>query len=112
MLVAQLHDDLGGADHLSAVQLSLVEAYAGASTTLAHINTQILAGAEINNALVSMHASAISALVRVASRLGLGVKRRTYDVSPPSAEEYFTFKEQRAKQKEQMAAAQADEELE
>src|SRR5689334_3803147 len=71
-LVAQIHADLGGRDRLTAVQLSLVEAFAGASVTLDNINTRILAGAEINNAMVSMHSSAISAMVRVASRLPNG----------------------------------------
>jgi hypothetical protein len=64
---------------LSAVQLSLVEAFAGASVTLDNINTRILAGAEINNAMVSMHAQSISAMVRVASRLS--VERVARDVT-------------------------------
>ena len=69
-LVAAIHVDLGGRDQLSAIELALVEAYAGAAVTLDHLNTRILAGAEIDNAMVAMHAQAISAMVRVAAKLG------------------------------------------
>jgi hypothetical protein len=69
-LVAAIHVDLGGRDQLSAIELALVEAYAGAAVTLDHLNTRILTGAEINNAMVAMHAQVISAMVRVSSRLG------------------------------------------
>jgi hypothetical protein len=77
-LVAAIHSDLGGRDQLSAIELALVEAFAGATVTLDHINAKILTGAAIDNAVISMHAQAISAMVRVASRLGL--QRRTKDV--------------------------------
>jgi hypothetical protein len=83
-LVAAIHSDLGGRDQLTAIELALVEAYAGAAVTLDHLNTQILAGAEINNAMVAMHASAISAMVRVASRLG--TTRRAKDITPTLGE--------------------------
>jgi hypothetical protein len=69
-LVAAIHVDLGGRERLSAIELALVEAYAGAAITIDHLNTQILTGAEINNAMVAMHAQAISAMVRVAAKLG------------------------------------------
>ena len=64
-LVAAIHADLGGRDQLSAIELALVEAFAGAAVTLDHINTRILTGTEIDNAVISMHAQAISAMVRV-----------------------------------------------
>ena len=70
-LVDQIHSDLGGRDQLTAIELSLVEAFAGATVVTDHLNTRILTGAEIDNISVAMHAQAISAMVRVASRLGL-----------------------------------------
>jgi hypothetical protein len=79
-LVGAIHADLGGRDRLSAIQLSLVEAFAGATVTLDHINTRLLTGAEIDSATVAMHAQSISAMVRVASRLG--VERVARDVGP------------------------------
>jgi hypothetical protein len=79
-LVEQIHADLGGRDQLSAIELALVEAFAGGAVTLDNLNTRILTGAEIDNAMVAMHAQAISAMVRVASRLGL--QRRQRDVTP------------------------------
>ena len=69
-LVAAIHADMGGRDQLSAIELALVEAYAGAAVTLNHLNTRILTGADIDNAMVAMHAQAISAMVRVAAKLG------------------------------------------
>jgi hypothetical protein len=78
-LVSAIHVDMGGRDQLSAIELALIEAYAGAAVTLNHLNTQILAGAEIDSAMVAMHAQAISAMVRVASRLGTA--RRAKDVT-------------------------------
>ncbi len=79
-LVEQIHADLGGRDQLSAIELALVEAFAGGAVTLDNLNTRILTGAEIDNAMIAMHAQAISAMVRVASRLGL--HRRQRDVTP------------------------------
>jgi hypothetical protein len=79
-LVTAIHTDLGGRDQLSAIELALIEAFAGASVVTDNINTRILAGAEIDNALITMHASAISAMVRVASRLGL--QRRQREITP------------------------------
>jgi hypothetical protein len=79
-LVDAIHADLGGRDQLSAIELALVEAFAGGAVTLDHLNTQILSGAEIDHAMVAMHAQAISAMVRVAAKLGCA--RRTRDVTP------------------------------
>jgi hypothetical protein len=69
-LVVAIHADLGGRDQLSAIEASLVESFAGAAVVLDNLNTRILTGAEINNAMVAMHAAAISAQVRVAAKLG------------------------------------------
>jgi hypothetical protein len=67
-------------DQLTAIEQALVEAYAGAAVTLNHLNTRILTGANIDSALVAAHAQAISAMVRVAAKLGTA--RRAKDVSP------------------------------
>jgi hypothetical protein len=74
-LVSAVHADLGGRDQLSAIELALVEAFAGAAVTLDNLNTRLLLGQEID---LSQHAQAVSAMVRVASRLGL--QRRAKDV--------------------------------
>ena len=76
-IVADIHADLGGRDQLSAIELALVEAFAGAAVTLDNLNTRLLLGEPIN---LSEHAQAVSAMVRVASRLGL--QRRQRDVTP------------------------------
>jgi hypothetical protein len=76
-LVADIEADLGGHDQLSTIERALVEAFAGACVTLQHLNTQLALGQSID---LAQHAQAVSAMVRVASRLGL--QRRTRDVSP------------------------------
>jgi hypothetical protein len=90
-LVAAIHADLGGRDQLTAIELALVEAFAGSAVTLNNLNTRILTGAEIDNAMITMHAQAISAMVRVASRLGL--QRRQRDLSP-TLEQYLAAKQE------------------
>jgi hypothetical protein len=87
-LVAQIHADLGGRDRLSAIELSLVEAFAGASVTLDHINTRLLSGAEVTQVLVGMAAVASSTMVRVANKLG--IERRAKIV--PSLDEFLAMR--------------------
>jgi hypothetical protein len=98
-LVASIHTDLGGRDQISSIEATLVESFAGATVVLDHINAKILTGAEIDSALVAMHAAAISAQVRCAAKLGtmrrakpvnnmenfLAKRKRTATV-PPSTE--------------------------
>ena len=74
-LTGAIEADLGGADQLSAIERNLVQAFAGAAVTLHHLNAQLMAGHEIN---LAQHAQAVTAMVRVASRLGL--QRRQKDV--------------------------------
>ena len=76
-LAAAIEGDLGGRDQLSAIELTLVEAYVGAAVTLQHLNTKLALGQEID---LSQHAQCVSAMVRVASRLGLS--RRSKDIGP------------------------------
>jgi hypothetical protein len=80
-LTGAIEADLGGADQLSAIERNLVQAFAGAAVTLHHLNAQLMAGQEIN---LAQHAQAVSAMVRVASRLGL--QRRQKDVGPSLAD--------------------------
>ena len=70
-LVDEIAVDLdGGADRLSAIQRKLIESFAGASIVLEHLNARIIAGAEINNALISAYAQITSAMVRLSAKLG------------------------------------------
>jgi hypothetical protein len=73
-LAADIEADLGGRDQLSTIELTLIEAYVGAAVTLQHMNTRLALGQEID---LSQHAQAVSAMVRVASRLGLQRRART-----------------------------------
>jgi hypothetical protein len=91
-LVGQIHQDLGGFSELSAIELALTEAFTGASVILNDLNTRILTGATIDNAMVAMHAAAISAMVRCASKLGTSRRARPI-------EDLDTFLAQRAKTK-------------
>jgi|SRR2546430_1497537 hypothetical protein len=75
-LVVDIEADLGGADQLSTIERALVEGFAGACVTLHHLNTKLALGEEID---LGQHAQAVSAMVRIASRLGL--QRRARDVS-------------------------------
>jgi hypothetical protein len=76
-LVADIEADLGGRDQLSTIQLVLIEAFAGVAVTLQHLNTRLALGQEID---LGQHAQAVSAMVRVASRLGL--QRRAREIIP------------------------------
>jgi len=76
-LVADIEADLGGHAELSTIELQLVEAFAGACVTLQHLNCRLALGQKID---LSQHSSAVGAMVRVASRLG--IQRRNRDVTP------------------------------
>jgi hypothetical protein len=78
-LVADIEADLGGRDPLSTIELALIEAFAGATVTLQHLNTRLALGQEID---LSQHAQAVSSMVRVASRLGLQRRAREFIPDP------------------------------
>src|SRR6476620_7826410 len=82
-LVAEIEHDLGGREQLSAMEKSLIQAYAGSAILLDDLNARVVLGQEID---VGTHAQMTSALVRIASRLGL--QRRQRDVTP-TVEEYL-----------------------
>src|SRR5262245_47673785 len=69
--------DLGGEDKLSTVQRHLVEAFAGAAVHVNDIHARLLLGEEID---IVAHSQAISTMVRIASRIGIG--RVVRDVTP------------------------------
>jgi hypothetical protein len=67
-LVASIEADLGGRNELTAIEQTLVRAYASAAITIENLNARLLSGEEIDFA---HHSQCVSAMVRVASRLGL-----------------------------------------
>ena len=79
-LAAEIQTDLGRRDQLSAIELTLIEAFCGSAILLNALNTRILLGQEIDPA---EHAAIVSSMVRVGSRLGL--HRRQRDVTPSHA---------------------------
>jgi hypothetical protein len=77
-IVDGIASDLGGKNNLTTVQSALVEAFAGACVHVNGLNMKLLIGEAID---LADHAMAISALVRVATRLGTG--RVPRDVTDP-----------------------------
>jgi hypothetical protein len=78
-LVADIQTDLGGQEHLSTIERQLVEAFAGACVTMQHLNCLLVLGRKV---YLGQHAQAVSAMVRVASRLGLQRRHREVLVDP------------------------------
>jgi hypothetical protein len=76
--------DLGGEDHLTTVERHLIEGFAGAALRMHDVNARVLLGQEID---LAEHASIISSLVRIASRLG--TQRRPRDLAAPSLTSYL-----------------------
>jgi hypothetical protein len=75
-IVIEVERDLGGAESLSAIERSLVQAFAGSTITMHNLNTRLLLGEDID---FMQHCASVSAMVRVASRLGL--QRRAKQIS-------------------------------
>jgi hypothetical protein len=103
-LVVDIEADLGGRDQLSTIERALVEGFAGAALTLHHLNTQLALGQEID---LSHHAQAVSAMVRVASRLGLS--RRAKDIGPTLGDLMRADIEERRREAEAVVAVPIDE---
>jgi hypothetical protein len=74
---------MGGHDRLSTIELALVQAFAGAALHLQNLNARLMLGEPMD---LSEHATAISSLVRIASRIGTG--RRPRYVTP-SLQQYL-----------------------
>lgn len=75
-LTSRIEVDLGGHDQLSTIELALIEGFVGAAIVMHNLNTRLALGERID---LAEHAAAVSAMVRVASRLG--IQRRLRDVS-------------------------------
>ena len=82
-LIRDIQIDLAGPDRLSTIEKQLIEAFAGSAINLAAMNCQLALGQPVEPA---QHAAVVSAMVRVASRLGLS--RRCRDVTTPDPLEY------------------------
>lgn len=81
--------DLGGEDRLTTIQRQLVQAFAGCCIQMHSLNTHLLLGEQID---AMAHSSAISNMVRVASRLG--IHRVAREVMPvPTIAEYLEHKQ-------------------
>jgi hypothetical protein len=80
-LANQITADLG--HDLTAVERKLVEAFVGAAIVLDSLNARVLLGEQVS---LAEHAQTVSAMVRVASRLGL--QRRAKDITPPDPLHY------------------------
>jgi hypothetical protein len=78
-LVSAIEADLGGRSELSNVELSLVQAFAGASVALQSLNVRLIRDGEQGLDL-GLLALLGGALCRIGSRIGL--QRRQRDVSP------------------------------
>ena len=101
-LIIDIENDLGGRDNISTIEHGLIEAYAGAKVWLDNINTRLALGQQID---FSEHASAISALVKTASRLGLS--RRSKNVTPTLSEYIDSLKhEEVSRDTEQQSEAE------
>jgi hypothetical protein len=87
-IVDGISTDLGGADRLSTIQRSLIEAYAGVCCVLTDINARALRGEPVD--LLS-YSTAVSTLTRVANKLG--TKRLPRDITPPGVAEYLEHRE-------------------
>jgi hypothetical protein len=76
-LVGEIERDLGGRDQLSAIELTLIEGYAGAAVALQDMNARRALGQPVD---MAEHSQVASTMVRIASRLGLNKRMR--DVTP------------------------------
>jgi hypothetical protein len=75
-IVSAIRSDCGASDTLSAVQLAMMEAFAGLTVQLDTLNADVLLGKPVDRAA---YCGLVTAMVRVGSRLG--VKRKSRDVT-------------------------------
>jgi hypothetical protein len=78
-IASSIASDLGGETALSTIQRYLIEAYAGAAVTMCDLNARRAMGEDIDIGKLSQ---AVSAMVRVASRLGIERQSREVVMSP------------------------------
>jgi hypothetical protein len=82
-IVVAIENDLGGHERLSTITRSLVEAFAGARVTLNHLNTSFALGVPVD---LAEYSQVVSAMVKIASRLGL--QRLAKDITELSLDAY------------------------
>jgi hypothetical protein len=82
--VTEITNDLGGAESLSQIERSLVDAYAGASLMVNHMTARLIEGEQIS---LARYSAAVGALVRIATRLG--IKRRVPHGETPDLGSYL-----------------------
>jgi hypothetical protein len=87
-IVDGISADLGGADRLSVIQRTLIEAYAGVCCVLNDLNSRALQGEPFD---LLQYATAVSTLTRVANKLG--TKRQPRDITPPGVADYLQHRE-------------------
>jgi hypothetical protein len=78
-MVRDIQVDLGGRRQMSRIEDELIQAFAGAATTLRYLNFQVALG-ETGEIDLSGYATIASTMLRIGARLGLG--RRAKDVTP------------------------------
>jgi hypothetical protein len=80
-LLSAIIADLGGHGQLSAIELTMAEAYVGAAIVVDHLNARLVRGEEID---FNQHSQAASTMLRLGTRLGL--QRRAKTVGPTLGE--------------------------
>jgi hypothetical protein len=87
-LANNIASDLGGVAHLSTIERSLIEGFSGAYVVLMNLNTKLALGEPID---LGEHAQCVSAMVKIAAKLGL--KRQARADVTPSLAQYLANKE-------------------
>jgi hypothetical protein len=105
-MVRDIEIDLGGRREVTRIEDELIRAFAGAATTLQYLNHQVMLG-DISEIDLTGYATVASTMLRIGSRLGLSRRAKDISASPPSAEEYFAYK-QKLKEAEANGAPQPD----
>jgi hypothetical protein len=80
-LVREIETDLGGADQLSTIERSLIEAFVGGRLWIDNFNCRAMAGEQVD---VLAFAATANCIARLGSRLG--VRRRPRNLNPSLAE--------------------------
>jgi hypothetical protein len=106
-MVRDIEIDLGGRRELTRIEGELIRGFAGAATTLRYLNHQVALG-DISEIDLTGYATMASTMLRIGSRLGLSRRAKDISATPPTAEEYFAFK-QKLKEAEANGAPPPDE---
>jgi hypothetical protein len=91
-MVRDIEVDLGGKRDLARIEIEMISAFAGAATVLRYMTAQVALG-EISELDLTAYSNLASTMLRIGSRLGLSRRAKDISASPPSAEEYFAYKQ-------------------